>query len=173
MRSKPTRARRSPAGDELTELILKVFRLNGRLLEVADRITEGTRLSAARWQVLGAVLPAPMTVAGVARSMGLTRQSVQRLADVLVDEGVCEYRDNPAHRRAKLLAPTELGFEAIERIHPIQVAWADRVGAKVGLRALRAINATLSALLSTLDSPAGEVSNAPSKAAPRQASRRG
>jgi DNA-binding MarR family transcriptional regulator len=134
-----------------------VFRLNGRLLDVADRITEGTRLSAARWQVLGAVLPAPLTVAGVARSMGLARQSVQRLADVLVDEGICEYRENPAHRRAKLLAPTVRGWEAIERIHPIQVAWADRVGAKVGLRELRTVNETMKTLLSTLDSPAGEV----------------
>lgn len=134
-----------------------MFRLNGRLLEIADRITAGTRLTAARWQVLGAVLPAPLTVASVARSMGLTRQSVQRLADVLVGEGLCEYRENPAHRRAKLLAPTARGWKAIERIHPIQVAWADRVGAKLGERELKAVNTTLDALLSTLDTPAGEV----------------
>ncbi|HEX6275528.1 MAG TPA: MarR family winged helix-turn-helix transcriptional regulator [Polyangiaceae bacterium] len=157
MRSKPTRARRSPAGDELTELVLKVFRLNGQLLATADRITEGTRLSAARWQVLGAVLPAPLTVAGVARSMGLTRQSVQRLADVLVEEGICEYRENPAHRRAKLLAPTARGLAAIERIHPIQVAWADRVGAKLGLRQLETVNRLLNLLISALDAPEGSV----------------
>lgn len=157
MRSKPTRARRSPAGDELTELVLKVFRLNGQLLDAADRITEGTRLSAARWQVLGAVLPAPLTVAGVARSMGLTRQSVQRLADVLVAEGMCEYRENPAHRRAKLLAPTSRGLAAIERIHPIQVAWADRVGAKLGLPRLKTVNRLLNLLISALDSPDGSV----------------
>jgi DNA-binding MarR family transcriptional regulator len=156
-RSKSPRARRSLAGDELTALVLKVFRLNGRLLDVAARITEGTRLTAARWQVLGAVLPGPLTVASVARSMGLTRQSVQRLADVLVGKGLCEYRPNPAHRRAKLLAPTARGWEAIEKIHPIQVAWADRVGAKVGRRELRAVNKTLDELLSTLDTPAGEV----------------
>jgi DNA-binding MarR family transcriptional regulator len=147
-----------------------VFRLNGRLLDIADRITEGTRLSAARWQVLGAVLPGPLTVASVARSMGLTRQSVQRLADVLVDEGLCEYRENPAHRRAKLLAPTARGWEVIESIHPIQVAWADRVGAKVGPRELRTANATLDALLSTLDSPAGEVV-APPASRPARASK--
>lgn len=134
-----------------------VFRLNGRLLDTADRITEGTGLSAARWQVLGAVLPAPLTVAGVARSMGLTRQSVQRLANVLVDEGVCEYRENPAHRRAKLLAPTSRGLAAIERIHPVQVAWADRVGAKLGLRQLKTVNHSLNSLISVLDSPEGTV----------------
>jgi len=134
-----------------------VFRLNGRLLDVAEQITRGTHLSAARWQVLGAVLPAPMTVAGIARSMGLTRQSVQRLADALVREGLCDYRENPAHRRAKLLVPAARGLAAIERIHPIQVAWADRTAAAVGVRALRAANATLAALLAALDSPRGAV----------------
>ena len=38
--------RRSPAGDALTELVLKVFRLNGRFLDVADAITA----SRSRWR---------------------------------------------------------------------------------------------------------------------------
>lgn len=140
--------------------MLQVFRLNGRLLEVADHITAGTPLSAARWQVLGAVLPGPQSVAGVARSMGLARQSVQRLADVLVAEGICEYRENPAHRRAKLLVATAQGWAAIERIHPIQVDWADRVGAALGLGEIEHVNLTLRKLLATLDSKRGAVAPA-------------
>jgi DNA-binding MarR family transcriptional regulator len=139
--------RRSRAGDALTELVLKVFRLNGRFLEVAEAITAGTGLTAARWQVLGAVLGQPLSVAGVARSMGLTRQSVQRLADALVEEGLCTYQDNPAHRRAKLLAPTNRGWAAIERVRPIQAAWANRLAATVGDEALLAANATIDAVL--------------------------
>ncbi|XXT53289.1 MarR family transcriptional regulator [Sorangium sp. So ce542] len=151
----------------LTELVLKTFRLNGRFLEVADDITEGSGLTAARWQVLGAVLREPLSVAAAARSMGLTRQSVQRLADVLVDEGLCTYLDNPAHRRAKLLAPTERGWAAIRRIHPIQAAWADRVAAAVGERALRAANETLDAVLAVLAAPTGQVSARPPTTPPR------
>lgn len=145
--------RRSRGGDVLTELVLKVFRLNGELLEVAERITQGSGLTAARWQVLGAVLPAPLSVAGVARNMGLTRQSVQRLADALVHDGLCAYEDNPAHRRAKLLAPTAKGWGAIERIRPIQYAWANQVAAKVGEKQLRAAKATLDAFLQALEKP--------------------
>ncbi|WP_433936226.1 MarR family winged helix-turn-helix transcriptional regulator [Sorangium cellulosum] len=164
-------AKRSSGGDALTELVLKVFRLNGRFLEVADGITEGSGLTAARWQVLGAVLREPLSVAAAARSMGLTRQSVQRLADVLVDEGLCTYLDNPAHRRAKLLAPTERGWAAIRRFHPIQVAWADQVSAAVGERALRAANETLDAVLAVLAAPAGQVS-ARTRSTPRPRSRK-
>ncbi len=143
--------RRSPAGDLLTELVLKVFRLNGRFLEVADSLTGGSGLTAARWQVLGAILKEPLTVASIARQMGLARQSVQRLADVLVDAGMCEYLPNPAHARAKLLSPTEHGRTAIERICPGQVAWADRVAASAGKDALKSTLSTVEMILAALE----------------------
>lgn len=148
---------RSEAGNALTELALRIFRVSGRLLAAADEITEGSGLTAARWQVLGAVLPGPLSVADIGRAMGLTRQSVQRLADVLVAEGVCEYLDNPAHRRAKLLAPTGKGRAAIAEIHPIQAEWTSRVGDAVGAKPLRDAVATLDAMLAVLDSPRGKV----------------
>lgn len=43
-------------------------------------------------------------------------ESVQRVADIVVERGLAEYRDNPAHRRAKLLAPTGEGRAAVDRI---------------------------------------------------------
>lgn len=155
--------RRSAAAEHLTEVILKTFRLNGLFLAAADEITAGTGLTAARWQVLGAVLREPLSVSGVARSMGLTRQSVQRLADALVEDGICAYADNPGHRRAKLLAPTRRGLELIDRIRPIQIAWTNRLGAEVGERALEATSETMDALLAALTSPAGEVGAAKPK----------
>jgi DNA-binding MarR family transcriptional regulator len=157
--SKPSvmRRRRSAAGDQLTELVLAVFRLNGLFLAAAAEITTGSGLTAARWQVLGAVLPGRLTVADAARAMGLARQSVQRLADLLVTEGLCTYQDNPAHRRAKLLAPTAAGWAAIDQIRPIQIAWANQVSAVVGEAALRDANATLRTLTAALATPAGRV----------------
>lgn len=144
---------RNPGGDALTELVLKVFRLNGALLDIAERITHGTPLTAARWQVLGAVLPEALSVAAVARSMGLTRQSVQRLADTLVEDGLCEYLENPAHKRAKLLAPTASGWLAIGQIRPVQRSWAARVAASVGLAKLRTLNDDVDSLFAALADP--------------------
>ncbi|CAM5668213.1 winged helix-turn-helix transcriptional regulator [Streptomyces californicus] len=45
--------------------------------------------------------------------MGITRQSVQRIADLLVERGLAEYTENPAHRRAKLLQVTDAGRRAV------------------------------------------------------------
>ena len=127
--SGPAGSGRTPAGDALTDLVLAVFPLHGRLLEASDRLARPAGLTAARWQVLGAVLHEGRTVSGIARVMGLTRQSVQRVADLLVEQGLAEYRDNPGHRRAKLLIATAAGLAAVRSIHADQVAWADRVAA--------------------------------------------
>ncbi|QOV36747.1 MarR family transcriptional regulator [Streptomyces ferrugineus] len=118
--------------DLLSRSALGVFRLNGQFLAVAEELARPAGLTAAWWQVLGAVLGEPLPVSGVARAMGITRQSVQRIADLLVDRGLAEYRPNPAHRRAKLLAPTEQGRAAVSRIDPGHAAFADLLAEAVG-----------------------------------------
>lgn len=118
--------------DLLSRSALGVFRLNGQFLAVAEELAKPAGLTAAWWQVLGAVLGEPLPVSGIARAMGITRQSVQRIADLLVDQGLAEYRPNPAHRRAKLLAPTEEGRAAVSRINPGHADFADRLAVAYG-----------------------------------------
>ncbi|MEU9350099.1 MarR family transcriptional regulator [Streptomyces griseoloalbus] len=113
--------------DLLSRGALGTFRLNGQFLAVAEELARPAGITAAWWQVLGAVLGEPLPVSGIARAMGITRQSVQRIADLLVERGLAEYRPNPAHRRAKLLAPTEEGRAAISRIDPGHEAFAERL----------------------------------------------
>ncbi len=141
----------TPTGDALTELVLATFALNGRFLAAAEELARPAGLTAARWQVLGAVLRGPRPVSEIARVMGLARQSVQRLADLLVEQGLAAYEDNPAHRRAKLLVATDAGLAAVRSIHDAQVAWADRVTAGLEVAELDAALATVERLLAALD----------------------
>ncbi|MBF6164030.1 MarR family transcriptional regulator [Streptomyces gardneri] len=108
------------------------FRLNGQFLAVAEELARPAGLTAAWWQVLGAVLRTPLPVAGIAREMGITRQSVQRIADLLVDKGLAEYRPNPAHRRAKLVAVTDAGLAAVRRIDPQHKVMSERLADELG-----------------------------------------
>lgn len=117
----------------LSGIALAVFRLNGQILGLAEELARPVGLTAARWQVLGAVLGQPRSVSGIARVMGITRQSVQRIADLLVDEGLAAYRPNPAHRRAKLLATTGAGRDAVRRIDPAHARAAARLVDGLGL----------------------------------------
>jgi DNA-binding MarR family transcriptional regulator len=137
--------------DLLSRGALGVFRLNGQFLAVAEELAGPAGLTAARWQVLGAVLREPLPVSGIARAMGMTRQGVQRIADLLVERGLAEYRPNPAHRRAKLLAPTARGRAAVDRIGPHHAAFADRLAEAFGDADLAEAVAVLERLSKVLD----------------------
>ncbi|GAA2256793.1 MarR family winged helix-turn-helix transcriptional regulator [Streptomyces indiaensis] len=137
--------------DLLSRSALGAFRLNGQFLAVAEELARPAGLTAAWWQVLGAVLGEPLPVSGIARAMGITRQSVQRIADLLVEKELAEYRPNPAHRRAKLLAATEAGRAAIARIDPGHAAFADRLAEAFGEAELAEAVRLLERLSTVLD----------------------
>jgi DNA-binding MarR family transcriptional regulator len=117
----------------LAAAAITAFRLNGQFLDLAEHLARPAGITAAWWQVLGAVLRDPLPVSAIAREMGITRQAVLRTADVLVDRGMAEYQDNPAHRRAKLVAPTPAGREAIAAINPQHARHARRLAAAFGI----------------------------------------
>jgi DNA-binding MarR family transcriptional regulator len=116
----------------LSGVALTAFKLNGQFLALAEELAGPVGLTAAWWQVLGAVLREPLSVAGIAREMGVTRQGVQRIADLLVEQGLAEYLPNPAHRRAKLVSPTEEGRAANARIGPAHAKAARKLVKAMG-----------------------------------------
>jgi DNA-binding MarR family transcriptional regulator len=134
----------------MSELVVHVFRLNGLLTAAGDAMAAPTGQTSARWRVLAAIEDAPLTVPQVARAWWLSRQSVQRVADVLVDEGFAEYGENPGHRRSKLLRITPRGHSALRTIREAQRAWADAVGGEIGETDLRTANAILARAVEAL-----------------------
>lgn len=119
--------RRSQKGQVFTDIVLEVFKLGGMLIIEGDKLTEELGLSSARWKVLGALAyaDAPLTVPQIAHSMGQSRQSVQRLADVMEKAGILEYRRNPHHKKAKLVALSKTGEEIFELLEQKQIPWAN------------------------------------------------
>lgn len=130
-------ARRTAAGDAFSSLVPRVFRLNGLLAAAGDALARPAGQTTARWQLLAMVENAPATVAQTARALGLARQSVQRVADVLEAEGLIAYIDNPSHRRARLVELTDAGRAALAAIQAAQRPWADGIGGAVGERDVR------------------------------------
>jgi len=116
--------------DVWSTFALSIFKLNGLLMRVGEDITQAIGQSSARWQVLGRAYE-PQTVANMARDIGHTRQSVQRVADVLAREGLVVYKDNPADRRAQLLELTPQGLEVLTAIYIRQQEWSQRIMTKL------------------------------------------
>ncbi len=140
----------TPAAQALTRLILSAFRFNGEALAAGDRLTREFGLSSALWQVLGAIDDGPLTVAQIARNMGLTRQSVRRTAAILERKGFVTFQDNPNHKRAKLAALTESGREAHERVMRVHRAWANTVTTGLDEKEIEGAATTLETLCSRL-----------------------
>lgn len=133
-----------------TELVLETFRFNGRLIAAGDGLTKDLGLTSALWQVLGAIRETPIPMAQIARNMGLSRQGVRRSANVLMDKGLVRFEENPDHRRAKLVVPTEKGREVLDRLEEIQVNWSNSVSKAFGPAELKQVVRTMNALSETL-----------------------
>jgi DNA-binding MarR family transcriptional regulator len=133
------------------ELVVQVFRLNGMLTAAGDALAAPVGQTSARWRVLAAVEDTPRTVAQIARAWSLARQSVQRVADLLERDGLVAYEDNPAHRRASLVALTPEGRAALRRIQKAQRAWATAVGDEVGARELESASAILERVMTAVE----------------------
>src|SRR5579884_3916285 len=118
------RPRRTPAGDAFSLLAITALRLAGHLTMAGDRLAEPAGQTSARWQVLAGARSGALSVAEIARTLGLSRQAVQRLADILEREGLIAYGDNPRHQRAKLAVLTEKGRLRLSEIEARQAKWA-------------------------------------------------
>ncbi len=90
--------------DQLTDLVLTVFRLNGALTDWGDAFASVEGLSTARWQMLGAIALAnqPLTAPQIAARMGMTRQGAQKQLNALVQDGLMAAHANPMHKRSSL-----------------------------------------------------------------------
>jgi DNA-binding MarR family transcriptional regulator len=139
------------AGEVFTNLVLVIFRLNGLLLEVGDRLAAPVGQTSARWQVMGCIDNEARTVADVARIMGLARQSVQRVADLLVKDRLATYEENPAHKRAKLLKLNARGLKALRTIEKAQYSWSNKLGKEMGKNELVRVNKVLEQLREVLE----------------------
>ncbi|WP_205325023.1 MarR family winged helix-turn-helix transcriptional regulator [Glycomyces sp. YM15] len=141
----------SPRGLALSELAIEVFRANGALIAAGDALARPAGLTSARWQVLGVIDHAPATVAHIARTMGLRRQSVQQTAAALVADDLASFVENPRHRRALLLDPTAEGRRALAEVERAHAAWSDSLAASLDPSQIEAATAALRALTRALE----------------------
>lgn len=119
----------------LTEIVLLVFRVNGRLLSAGNRLVGDLGLTSARWQMLGSVALSdrPRTAPQLAARMGMTRQAAQKQLDLLMEDGLVTVEANPGHARSPLYALTRKGTSVYVATERVQTAWANRLADKLSI----------------------------------------
>jgi DNA-binding MarR family transcriptional regulator len=152
------RPARTPEGEATTDVVLRTFRANGLLLAAGDVLAAEEGLTAARWQVLGALALAerPLTVPQIARRMGLTRQSVQASVDRLLGEALVEAVGNPDHRRSPLIGMTARGSTKYAALQRRQAKWVNELAAGLKRSELATAARVLQELIDRLDTTGKE-----------------
>ena len=130
---------RTQQGEALTALILETFRLNGALLSSGNQLTRPMGMTSARWQVMGAIDESghPLTVAQIARRMGLARQGVQRIVNELEKKGLVSFETNLDHKRSPLVQISDRGDAVMAEIGEAQATWVNALADGLGEQRIR------------------------------------
>lgn len=144
-------------GDDLAAayrlLIADVYELAGESRRTSEALAATLGQTVARWHLLSVISDGPRSVAGAARRLGLARQSVQRVADRLVAEGLAVAEPDPADARAPRLALTPAGRRVLDGLvqRSDAVRSAQLAGADVTVADLRAARRVVRELRRVLD----------------------
>jgi DNA-binding MarR family transcriptional regulator len=136
--------------ETLPLIVADIYELAGRLRARGDKNAASLGQTQARWQVLSAASGAPVSVPRIARRLGITRQAVQRIADLLVGEGLAQYASNPDHKASPHLVLTKTGRDALARLTRLGRAGHDELAAKLPATDLTVLHRDLRAVLAAL-----------------------
>jgi DNA-binding MarR family transcriptional regulator len=137
--------------DTFQLLVADVFELAGTLRRHGDELAGDVGQSQARWQVLSVCSEGDWTVPDAARRLGVSRQAVQRVADLLVADDLAAYEPNPGHRRSPYLQLTASGRAALQSIDDASRTWRTQVVRGVTAAELEQAHQVLRAVLDGIE----------------------
>jgi DNA-binding MarR family transcriptional regulator len=97
-------------------IVADIFELAGLFRDGGEAVARTVGQTQARWQVMSAASADPRTVPQIARRLGVSRQNVQRIADLLVAENWAAFEPNPDHKGSPYLVLNTRGRDALARI---------------------------------------------------------
>ena len=147
------KAKRTPPGEALTDLMLDFFRLNSLIQTSGDRLVARLGLTSARWQILGAIVGAerPQPVAWLARDLGANRQNVQRIINDLHREGLVSFETNPHHRRAQLVVLSDKGRRTFDEAMELQAPWINELSDGLSIKDIATVHRVIKTLRAKLE----------------------
>jgi DNA-binding MarR family transcriptional regulator len=141
--------------DTLTEVILKIFRLNGALIENGNQLVKPLGLTSARWQILGAIATNnnPTSCPQIAKMMGITRQGALKQLDLLEEEGLVEAIENEKNERSPLFDLTPKGRKQYASAMKLQEKWVLKLMKNLNQEDIKSTASTLGQLIMNLEDP--------------------
>lgn len=111
--------------DPLSILSRSIFTANGLLLSAGESIAGPLNISVAKWHVLGRANYKNRTVAQIARYIGVSRQSVQRIANDLERDGLITFTQKKSDARTRTLHLTAKGRDILGHLYNNDKRWSE------------------------------------------------
>jgi DNA-binding MarR family transcriptional regulator len=143
--------------EDVAALIREIRTAFNRLKSVAEALHSDLEINPSMRAVLQAlVLKAPQTVPDIAKDKGVSRQHVQKIANVLLEAGLVRTQVNPDHKRSCLYYPAPDGERLFAEIQVREAAPMDALadalpGKDVAIagRLMACLNETLETMTNT------------------------
>lgn len=134
-------------------IVADVFELAGLFRDEGEAIARTVGQTQARWQVMSAASADPRTVPQIARRLGVSRQNVQRIADLLVAESSASFEPNPDHRGSPFLVLSARGRDALAKITKAAASYHAIVARKLAGTDVAALHRSLRRLVAATEHP--------------------
>jgi DNA-binding MarR family transcriptional regulator len=136
---------------EVQRLAADLFDAAGAMRRDGEAIARTEGQTQARWQVMWIAATGRMSVSSIARRLGLARQSVQRVADAVVKDGLATFEANPDHSRSPLLVLTDEGAAILGRLDEAAAQRNVELANELGDDELRRLRTLLDRVRQALD----------------------
>src|ERR1700743_2727666 len=141
----------APPAALLPLIVADISELPGHCRDNGDEIAGTVGQTQARWQVMSTASDTPKTVPQIARRLGVSRQNVQRIADLLVAENWASFEANPDHRGSPYLVLNRRGRDALDRLTRTAAGYHARLARKLSAADIQSIHRGLRRLLNAMD----------------------
>jgi DNA-binding MarR family transcriptional regulator len=140
--------------DSFYPLTLAVRRLFHKLGHGVSELHRETGISGGmRAELESVIARGPQTVPQMARVRPVSRQHIQGLVNALLDAGLVKMAENPAHKRSKLVVPTESGRAAFAAMRARETEAFGQLSLDCSAAELAAAGKVLRSLIDVFDGP--------------------
>jgi len=139
--------------DAERDLVSGVIQLANLLTRRLAPIFERANVTPQQWSILSALAESesPMTLAGVARKLMVTKQNMTGMIARLEQLGLAERHDDPKDLRSSRVQLTRRGRALVDKLRPAYEEWQRALAHDLPERDIAALTRTLDRLISDLE----------------------
>lgn len=142
-----------PAAETERDLIVGVIQLANLLMRRLAPIFEKANVTPQQWAIISTLSESdsPLTLAGLARKMLVSKQNMTGMVARLEQLGLAERYDDPHDLRSSRVQLTRRGRALVEKFRPAYEEWRARLGGDLSEREMGILTRTVDRLIGELE----------------------